>query len=54
MKTTKRLVICICNQCLGVGTVGRNGGRVKCPGCNGTGNVERVLNEVHSEEGTNE
>lgn len=51
MKTTKRLVKVLCPTCFGSGTVARNGSRVVCEQCKGKGEIEKVLNEVHSEEG---
>lgn len=49
MKITRRKVSCLCSTCFGLRYIYRSAERVQCPECKGEGNVDKWLNEVHSE-----
>ena len=49
-KRVRRLVLVPCGNCLGTGTVVAKGNERKCPECKGTGNVEKWIVELVSED----
>lgn len=46
MKIIRRKIACICPACWGLGTVARSGRRIPCPRCDGTGSVDKFINEI--------
>lgn len=49
MSTTQYQVRCLCKSCAGRGYVWQRSVRVECATCRGTGEVNRTVNEVHSD-----
>lgn len=45
-KRVRRVIICICPNCAGRGTLITKHGLVPCLQCNGRGEVERIINEI--------
>lgn len=49
-KRIRRIILVLCPNCAGRGTLITRNGLVSCPECNGRGEVERVVNEIVSDE----
>lgn len=45
-KRIRRLVMVLCPNCLGTGTVEAKGDERKCPECNGKGEIEKWIVEI--------
>jgi DnaJ-class molecular chaperone len=43
-------IFVICTNCLGTGSVGKNGRRVPCNACDGKGEVEKYITEEVADE----
>lgn len=46
MTTIRHIVSILCPSCWGTRLIWKNGKKVTCSTCNGTGEIDKVVNEV--------